>query len=51
MTRGEFVAELINIWEESAKTIEAEGHDIAAREMKIAIAVLKRTYAANEVNT
>lgn len=49
MTRGEFVAELINVWEEARSAMEADGNDLAANQMKIALQVLKRTYAANEL--
>lgn len=49
MTRGELVAQLLGVWEESVLTLEGSGHFHAADEVKIAIAVLEKTYAMGEL--
>lgn len=49
MTRAEFVAELSSLWEESAQIMEIEGYANAAKEMKVALDVLKRTYSVGEL--
>jgi len=49
MTRGELVAELLGVWEESAQKMEAEGSTKAAAEMRTAISVLEQTYTAQEM--
>lgn len=49
MTRGELVAELLGVWEESAQRMEKEGSKKAAAEMRTAISVLEQTYTATEM--
>jgi len=49
MTRGELVAELLGVWEESVIKLEREGHHTAADEVKAAISVLEKTYTMGEL--
>jgi hypothetical protein len=49
MTRGELVAELLGVWEESAQKMEKEGSTHAAGEVRTAISVLEQTYTAQEM--
>jgi len=49
MTRGELVAELLGVWEESAQKMERDGDTAAAVEVRTAIAVLEKTYTASEM--
>jgi hypothetical protein len=49
MTRGQLVAELLDLWEGSAKRLEAEKSDKVAREVRTAISVLEQTYTSEEM--
>jgi len=49
MTRGELVAELLGVWEESAQKMEREDRVRAATELRTAISVLEKTYTAQEM--
>jgi hypothetical protein len=49
MTRGELVAELLGLWEESAQRMNADGYAEACKHVRIAIGVLERTYSAEEL--
>lgn len=49
MTRGELVAELLGLWEESAQRMEKEGSTRAAGNVRTAISVLEQTYTAQQM--
>lgn len=49
MTRGQLVAELLRLWEGSAKRLESEKSERAAKDVRIAISVLEQTYTAEEM--
>ena len=49
MTRGELVAELLSVWEESAQNLIRSGLLRAAGNVRTAISVLETTYTAAEM--
>ena len=49
MTRGQLVAELMELWEQSVKKLETDGAYQAAGEVKTAVKVLEQTYSGQEL--
>lgn len=50
MTRGQLIAELLALWEQSAQKLELEPYSKnAVQEIRTAISVLERTYSGSEL--